>query len=171
MLDFSQLLEAAAVSLIISRSVWELSNVQGTRRLVLLCLADHANDQGTSWPCIATIAKECRLGRRGVQKILRKLVAAGAITVEQLGGGKSKATRYRVTANGGSLFGKLKKSQTANGGTQTANSGSPEPLTLGSPELKTSGPLDGLSRSERHKATEIRCRIPKHKPDPDPTAL
>jgi hypothetical protein len=151
------------MSLVVSRAVWELSKAKETSRLVLLCLADHANNQGLAWPCVRTIAHECQLSRRGVQKILQKLLASGELTVDQVGGGKAKPTRYRITANGGSLFGKCRGSQRANVGTDTANTGSPEPLTSSLDALsrgERSDPLQGLSRAERFKANELRCNVP-----------
>lgn len=49
-------------------------------RLVLLVLADHAKDDGTSaWPSVATIADEARLSRRGATYCLGNLERAGAI--------------------------------------------------------------------------------------------
>jgi hypothetical protein len=49
-------------------------------RLVLLMLADKANDDGTgAWPSVRTIAREARMSVRAVQYSLRRLEAAGAI--------------------------------------------------------------------------------------------
>jgi hypothetical protein len=153
----SQLLEVA-VSLIVSRAVWELSKAQSsTDRLVLLCLADHASDDGLAWPCVDTIATECHLGRRGVQKILRRLVTSGELTIERAGGGKSRTTRYRVTANGGSLYKKLGTRQTANHRIHTANSGSPEPLTEWEAREKS------LTAGEKAHLLHHRRFVPKKK--------
>ena len=49
-------------------------------RLVLLVLADKANDDGTgAWPSVRTIAREARMSVRAVQYSLRRLERAGAI--------------------------------------------------------------------------------------------
>lgn len=49
-------------------------------RLVLLVLADKANDDGTgAWPSVRTIAREARMSVRAVQYSLRRLELAGAI--------------------------------------------------------------------------------------------
>lgn len=49
-------------------------------RLVLLVLADKADEDGTNaWPSVATIASESRLSERQAQRCLRNLESAGAI--------------------------------------------------------------------------------------------
>ena len=55
----------------------------GTDRLVLLALANHANDNGEAWPSIDTIAREAGVQRRQtVKDALARLVAAGLIERE-----------------------------------------------------------------------------------------
>ena len=140
------------MSLIFTRAVWELSETNGTSRLVLLCLADHANDRGMSWPSVGTIARECRLSERGVQKNLKKLKEAGDIRVARLGGGKSRTTRYMLTVTDGSL------SRHQNPERQGPN---PEPaFTRTFNQNGDNNPLAGLTCSERYKAMEIRNNIP-----------
>lgn len=49
-------------------------------RLVLLVLADHAKEDGTSaWPSVETIAHQSRLTRRQAQRCLRNLEESGEI--------------------------------------------------------------------------------------------
>jgi hypothetical protein len=50
------------------------------RRLVLLILADHADNDGrNAYPSVATIAREARMSERGVRYALRELEASGQI--------------------------------------------------------------------------------------------
>lgn len=49
------------------------SEVLGAEKLVLLCLAEYADDEGRCWPSVATIAKRCGLGRRTVMRKLAEL--------------------------------------------------------------------------------------------------
>lgn len=63
------------------KQVWEKSESKGSHRLVLLFLADYANEAGECWPGVATIADRCKLGERYVQRILGDLTAAGEIEV------------------------------------------------------------------------------------------
>lgn len=51
-------------------------------KLVLVSLADHANDNGGCFPSVARIAKRCKLSRRGVQGQLRVLEKAGLISTK-----------------------------------------------------------------------------------------
>lgn len=63
--------------------VWDNSPAEGTELLLLLALADHASDDGAdAWPSVATLARKCRVHPRTVQRLLRKLDAAGLISVE-----------------------------------------------------------------------------------------
>jgi len=65
-----------------------------TQTLVLLCLADCANDRdGRAWPAVATIARRSRLGERAVQYALRELEALGLLESKQTEG---RSTRYRL---------------------------------------------------------------------------
>jgi hypothetical protein len=71
------------VSIKIMTAVWEEQTTQGSERLVLLALADSANDEGFCWPSLATIAKKCNIERRYVINIIKNLEAHGLIEVER----------------------------------------------------------------------------------------
>jgi len=61
---------------------WEVDGLTSTTKLVLLSLAQHANEDGAhAFPSVATIAAECRLSERSVQGALKALEAEGYITV------------------------------------------------------------------------------------------
>jgi len=58
--------------------VWQIDDIPATTKLVLLKLADNADDQGgNAYPAVDTIARACGLNRRTVQRILRRLGADG----------------------------------------------------------------------------------------------
>lgn len=59
--------------------VLEHSASQHSARLVLLSLANHANDENEAWCSVGTICKETLLSERAVQGALRKLIAIGEI--------------------------------------------------------------------------------------------
>jgi len=67
--------------------------------LVLLAIADYANDEGEAWPSIESIATKSRHTDRGVQKILNRLQKCGKIEI-RTGGGMGNTSRYRVLAKG-----------------------------------------------------------------------
>ena len=54
----------------------------GTRKLVLLALADHAHDDGRCWPGVQGLAIKCGLGERTMRAALADLAALGLIQSE-----------------------------------------------------------------------------------------
>lgn len=52
-----------------------------TAKLLLICLADYANDQGMAWPSVATMTEEVEKKERTIQNSLRKLERLGLIRV------------------------------------------------------------------------------------------
>lgn len=52
-------------------------------KLVLMALADHANDDGVCWPSQATIARKAEMTPRSVRSNMAKLVGAGFVRVEE----------------------------------------------------------------------------------------
>lgn len=76
--------------------VWEHSRSRGAQRLVLLCIADHANDDGLeAFPSLARLARKTGMTERGVQKAIQSLVGLGELQVT-MGGGRGRSNRYRV---------------------------------------------------------------------------
>jgi DNA-binding Lrp family transcriptional regulator len=73
--------------------VWDM-DLPAKDKLVLLALADCANDDGLAWPSIATLARKCGCDARTVQRNLRRLEAAGHISREEVIG---KGCKYRFT--------------------------------------------------------------------------
>ncbi len=59
--------------------VWESGPTDPTDRLILLSLADQANDDGVCWPCVTTLASRVCLSERRVQARLSNLVQQGWI--------------------------------------------------------------------------------------------
>jgi hypothetical protein len=51
-------------------------------KLILLAVADHADDTGFAWPGINGVAEKCGLSRRTVQRHMNYLTDKGLITVE-----------------------------------------------------------------------------------------
>ena len=81
-------------------AVWERADHRGETMMVLLALAGYASSEGICWPAQDTLAKRARVSRRGLQYIIRRLVEAGDIEIEQAGGsgehGRS-STVYRLS--------------------------------------------------------------------------
>jgi hypothetical protein len=70
--------------------------IPATRKLVLLALADCANDQGECYPSIPHLVSKCSLAERTVQESIAQLEAQGMIRREFRTG---RATVYWVTPN------------------------------------------------------------------------
>lgn len=80
--------------------VWESSRAEGMDRLVLLAIADNANDQGANaWPSVATIAGKAKVSERTVQRCVKSLQLLGELEVV-IGGGRHNVNIYTVLMNG-----------------------------------------------------------------------
>jgi len=67
-------------------------------KAVLLALADHASDAGTScYPSIELLARKCDLTEQGVRDQIDDLENLGFITVRQSKGGNKKTNSYTLT--------------------------------------------------------------------------
>lgn len=71
-----------------------------TRKLVYLCLCDHANDEtGLCWPSVKTICEETELSERVVRRVISELENLSLLKVERRGE-KHLVSRYWVTKQG-----------------------------------------------------------------------
>lgn len=62
--------------------VWDLQTESHTQKLVLLALADNANDAGICWPSIATLARKTQMSEQGVRNQIKGLIAIGWVSVK-----------------------------------------------------------------------------------------
>ncbi|MET9055474.1 helix-turn-helix domain-containing protein [Streptomyces bacillaris] len=83
------------MSIKVTNWVWARSESRNGARLVLLALADRADDNGLAWPSIDDLVERTKLSRRAVQKGIAALVEEGELTVEN-GGGRHRSNRYRI---------------------------------------------------------------------------
>lgn len=70
--------------------VLECSPTRRSQRQVLTVLADHADDDGRSFPSVAGLASRCGLSERQTQKTIRALIQGGALAIVEAGGGTFK---------------------------------------------------------------------------------
>lgn len=54
--------------------VWALETDSCTQKLVLLAIADNANDNGVCWPSISRLAKKCQMSEQGIRNQLKILI-------------------------------------------------------------------------------------------------
>lgn len=77
--------------------VWDHSRAAPTERLVLLAIADCANDAGSeAYPSMAALVQKTGLSDRSIQRALSALTDLGELRVIRNGGPKG-ANRYQVT--------------------------------------------------------------------------
>jgi hypothetical protein len=87
------------MSIKIMNAVWQLSKQKGTPLLLMIAIADNANDGGEAWPGIEYLAHKIRMSERQTQRLVRDLEKTDELIVER-GGGRGNAHRYFI------LFGK-----------------------------------------------------------------
>jgi hypothetical protein len=93
--------------------VWDQSQHKGSELLLLLAIADNANDQGVAYPSVRTLAKKTRLSRRNVQYLINKVEQSGELRVS-VGTGPHGCNEYYVLLEGGANFAQGMKSTDEN---------------------------------------------------------
>jgi len=71
-----------------------------TPKLVLLALADHADERGGCWPSLTRLAEITGLDRRTVTRCLNDLERVELIERDRSSGGANRSTRYRLVVQG-----------------------------------------------------------------------
>ena len=78
-------------------AVWDIP-LPDSEKIVLLALADCANDEGHCWPSMATLARKCSKSDRTVQAAIKSLVDSGHLTRREVPG---KGCNYTVHPRSG----------------------------------------------------------------------
>lgn len=82
------------MSIALMTEAWKLQDLSSTQKLVLLSLADNANDQGECYPSMAQVSRRTCLSERAVRDAIRSLEAMGYVrSVSRLG----TSTMYHLT--------------------------------------------------------------------------
>jgi hypothetical protein len=79
--------------------VWEKSQAKGKELLLMLAIADFADDWGEAFPGITRLAKKCRVSPMTVRRAMDKCVERGELYVLQNCGvetGHGKTNRYKI---------------------------------------------------------------------------
>jgi hypothetical protein len=74
-----------------------------TPKLILMALADAANDFGVCWPSVSTVATKCCVSIRTVRRVMQQLIDRGLLLSEQRyrKDGSCSSNRYRLRLEGG----------------------------------------------------------------------
>lgn len=87
------------------------------RKLVLLKLADHANDDGGCWPSYKRIAEQCEMGRSTVKAHIKALEDAGyLVSQERKDETFQRSNYYQLTLDQGRAIEKPKQVRTPRSG-------------------------------------------------------
>lgn len=139
------------MSIKVSNWVWGRSESRNGARLVMLALADRADDNGCAWPSHEDLAERTRLTARAVRKCIAELVELGELKVES-GGGRHRVNKYWIIPKPGTLdrvtdgkpgtLDRVSDPETRNSATETRNSatGNPE-LTVSNTEQSSAQPF------------------------------
>lgn len=76
-------------------AVYDHSTHDASRLLVMLAIANAANDAQVAWPGIDEIARNARISERQAQNVMIALEASGEL-YRSLGGGRRNTTRYLI---------------------------------------------------------------------------
>lgn len=91
------------MSIKIIDSVWEHSQQQGSALLMLLAIADIADEYGEAYPGVQRLADKTRMTVRNAQLVLNKLLESGELVIDYQNGvetGNGKTNRYRIITPG-----------------------------------------------------------------------
>lgn len=76
--------------------VWSDSPYKGSRLLLHLAMADHANDEGWFYAGQNSLARKARCSVEYVRESVMAMVDDGTLLIERKGSGRGKATEYRL---------------------------------------------------------------------------
>jgi hypothetical protein len=77
-------------------SVWTRSPYRGERLLLHLALADFANDEGTCFPSVRTLAHKARCSEVWARKGIQQMIDDGLLEIVERGLGRGNVNRYRL---------------------------------------------------------------------------
>ena len=81
------------MSIKVMTQAWAATVGDHTDKLVLLALADNANDEGHCYPSLTTVAKRCEISRRTMSRCIQSLVEAGHVSRKDRSG---RASEYVI---------------------------------------------------------------------------
>jgi len=106
--------------------VWDHSTHAGTELLMLLAIADFADDEGNAYPAVPTLAAKCRMSPRNANFILSALRESGELEVRANEGPRG-TNRYKVVT-GMKPASPLKSASPLKPTSSTPEAGFPRPL-------------------------------------------
>jgi hypothetical protein len=80
--------------------VWAQSQHKGSALLLLLAIADNANEDGVAWPSQETLAAKTRMSARQIRRLTDQFIESGELAVEERRNGRSTRLVYRFASPG-----------------------------------------------------------------------
>jgi hypothetical protein len=108
--------------------VWDTPGLSPTLRLLLLALADHANDDGVCWPSYATLEARVGLSGRQLRRLLGEAEDGGHLSRRRGGRGPGDVTHYQLSLRGTPA---------------TPSRGTPATPSRGTPATPSKGDING----------------------------
>lgn len=90
-------------------TVWKESQASGSELLLLLAIADNANDDGVAWPGQKYLAHKIRMSYRSVRRLADKLVEMGELAVAVDIGRTNTNTYYILTGRSDRMKGEIRR--------------------------------------------------------------
>ena len=84
------------MSIAYSNLVWQHSQEKSERLIVLLALADYANEDGQCYPTLEMVAKKARIGKDAASKIIKHLASKGYLSRIDGGDGRGNRSTYQL---------------------------------------------------------------------------
>lgn len=84
------------MSIRLMSAIWDNGDnkLNGSKLTALLCLADHADDEGICYPSIARVAERTRMSPRQATRIIRELEDSGYVAVTRVNGARNQYKIY-----------------------------------------------------------------------------
>jgi hypothetical protein len=76
--------------------VWKLSRQKGSGLLLMLAIADSANEDGFAWPGKQNLANKTRMSSKSVQRLISQIELEDEITVRYGGNGAKSTNKYAI---------------------------------------------------------------------------
>jgi hypothetical protein len=84
------------MSIKLMSQVWEVQSLSQPRKMLLLAVADFANDEGLSWPSVETLMRKCSFkSDSGVRRALAELCEEGWLSKTSRSGKSSSGRRVQ----------------------------------------------------------------------------
>ena len=83
------------MSIRVMTQVWAHSKHKGSALILMLAIADFADEEGVAFPGVLTLAKKCRMSERGTRYLINTLIESGELAVAR-GGGRGGSNLYRI---------------------------------------------------------------------------